>query len=73
VPERELGMLGDVAGTDMVELGCGTARRCQSRFGITFPLVEADAADTPFPDGSFDLAVSASGTTLANISVNGSR
>ena len=25
VPERELGMLGDIAGRDVVELGCGTA------------------------------------------------
>jgi hypothetical protein len=25
VPERQLGVLGDVAGLDVVELGCGTA------------------------------------------------
>lgn len=25
VPERELGVLGDVAGLDVIELGCGTA------------------------------------------------
>jgi len=25
VPERDLGVLGDVAGLDVVELGCGTA------------------------------------------------
>ena len=25
VPESELGLLGDVAGKDVVELGCGTA------------------------------------------------
>ena len=71
VPEAELGVLGDVSGQDVVELGCGTAylsawlakrgarpvgvdltpaeldtaRRCQQRFGICFPLVEADAGD----------------------------
>jgi SAM-dependent methyltransferase len=90
VPERELGVLGDVKGLDVVELGCGTAyfsswlarrgahvvgvdvtlaqldtaRRCQNRFGIAFPLIEADATDTPFPDGGFDLVVSECGASL---------
>jgi hypothetical protein len=26
VPERDLGVLGSVAGPDVIELGCGTAR-----------------------------------------------
>ena len=30
VPESELGVLGDVAGLDVVELGCGTAY-CSAR------------------------------------------
>jgi SAM-dependent methyltransferase len=90
VAERELGVLGDVSGLDVVELGCGTAyfsawlarrgarpagvdltpaqlataRRCQDRFGIWFPLIEADAADVPLADGSFDLAVSECGASL---------
>jgi SAM-dependent methyltransferase len=90
VPERQVGVLGEVRGLDVVELGCGTeylsawlarrgarptgvdvtsaqlasARRCQDRFGITFPLIEADAADVPLPAGSFDLAISECGASL---------
>jgi SAM-dependent methyltransferase len=90
VPEESLGVLGDVSGLDVVELGCGsayfsawmaragarpvgvdlspaqlaTARRCQERFGIHFPLVEADAEDVPLPDASFDLAVSEYGASV---------
>lgn len=90
VPEAELGVLGDVSGLHVVELGCGTAylsawlarrgarpvgvdltpaqldtaRRCQERFGICFPLVEADAADVPLPDATFDLVVSECGASL---------
>ena len=83
--EQQLGVLGDVRGLDVVELGCGTAyfsawlarrgaqptgvdvtpaqlesaRRCQDRSGIWFPLIEADAADVPLP--SFALAAWQSG------------
>jgi SAM-dependent methyltransferase len=57
VPEAEVGILGDVAGLDVIELGCGTA-------GIEFPLVEASAEDVPLPDASFDLAVSEYGASL---------
>jgi SAM-dependent methyltransferase len=90
VPEQQLGVLGDVRGLDVIELGCGTAyfsawlarrgarptgvdvtpaqlesaRRCQDRFGVTFPLIEADAGDVPLPSGSFDLAVSECGASL---------
>jgi SAM-dependent methyltransferase len=90
VPERQLGVLGDVRGLDVVELGCGTAyfsgwlarrgarptgvdltpaqlasaRRCQERFGIEFPLLEADAGNVPLPPGSFDLVVSECGASL---------
>jgi SAM-dependent methyltransferase len=84
IPEADLGVLGDVAGLDVVELGCGTAsvsaalaragarpvavdlssaqldsaRRCQERFGLTFPVVEATAEQVPLRSGSFDLVVS---------------
>jgi SAM-dependent methyltransferase len=90
VPERELCVLGDVAGLDVIELGCGTAylsawlakrgarpvgvdvtpeqlntaRRCQERFGISFPLVEANAEDVPLSDDAFDLAVSEYGASV---------
>ena len=90
IPERELCALGDVAGLDVIELGCGTAyvsawlarlgarpvgvdltpaqldtaRRCQERFGLSFPLVEANAEDVPLPSGSFDLAVSEYGASV---------
>jgi SAM-dependent methyltransferase len=90
VPEARIGLLGDVSGLDVVELGCGTAylsawlarrgarptgvdltaaqlrtaRRCQDRFGVRFPLVEADAGDTRLPGASFDLAVSECGASL---------
>jgi ubiquinone/menaquinone biosynthesis C-methylase UbiE len=90
VPEAQLGVLGDVSGLDVVELGCGTAylsawlarrgarpvgvdltpaqlgtaRRCQDRFGIRFPLLDADAGNIPLPGASFDLAVSECGASL---------
>ena len=90
IPERELGVLGGVAGLDVIELGCGTAylsgllarqgarpiwvdltpaqlataRRCQQRFGLVFPLVEADAQNVPLADASFDLVVSEYGASL---------
>ncbi len=90
VRESELGVLGDLAGRDVVELGCGTAyfsawlarrgarvvavdltpaqlgtaRRCQERFGLTFRLVEADAADVPLATDGFDLVVSEYGSSV---------
>jgi SAM-dependent methyltransferase len=89
-PESELGILGAVAGQDVVELGCGTAyfsawlarrgarpvgvdvtpaqldtaRLMQKRFGLEFPLVEANAEDVPLPDASFDLALSEFGAAM---------
>jgi SAM-dependent methyltransferase len=90
VPERDLGVLGDVRGLDVIELGCGTAylsgllaregarpvgldltpaqlataRRCQERFGLPFPLVEGNAEEVPFHNGSFDLVVSEYGASV---------
>jgi SAM-dependent methyltransferase len=90
VPEREVGVLGDVRGLDVIELGCGTAYfsawlarlgarpvgldvthaqletalRCQQRFGLRFPLVEADAEDVPLRDASFDLVLSEYGASV---------
>jgi 2-polyprenyl-3-methyl-5-hydroxy-6-metoxy-1,4-benzoquinol methylase len=74
-PEKDLGLLGDVAGKHVLELGCGTAyfsswlvRRgahaialdvserqletalfLQSEFGISFPLLRANAEQVPDP------------------------
>jgi SAM-dependent methyltransferase len=90
VPERDLGALGEVAGLDVIELGCGTAylsaqlarqgarpvgvdltpaqlataARCQRRFGLVFPLIEANAEQVPLADGSFDLVVSEYGASV---------
>jgi SAM-dependent methyltransferase len=90
IPERQVGVLGEVDGLDVVELGCGTAyfsawlarrgarpvgvdltaaqletaRACQRRFGITFPLIEADAGNVPLADGRFDLVISECGASL---------
>jgi SAM-dependent methyltransferase len=51
-------------GVDVTAAQLQTARRCQDRFGISFPLIEADAGDVPLPPGSFDLAVSECGASL---------
>ncbi|HET9971298.1 MAG TPA: class I SAM-dependent methyltransferase [Streptosporangiaceae bacterium] len=51
-------------GVDLTAAQLATARRCQDRFGIRFPLVEADAGDVPLPGESFDLAVSECGASL---------
>jgi SAM-dependent methyltransferase len=84
LPEAELGLLGDVRGLDIAELGCGsaflsaglaragarpvgvdlspaqldTARRCQRRHNLIFPLVEADAGQVPLRSSAFDVVVS---------------
>ena len=91
VPEADLGLLPpDLAGQDVVELGCGTAyvsawlarrgarpvgidnspaqletaRRLQREFGLEFPLHLGNAEQTPFPDASFDLAISEYGAAI---------
>lgn len=42
----------------------GAARRAGLVLGISFPLIQADAADVPLPSGSFDLAISDCGASL---------
>jgi SAM-dependent methyltransferase len=90
VPEEQLGVLPNVAGKDVIELGCGTgyvsswlarrgarvvgidnspaqlasARQFQDEFGIEFPVLHAIAEDLPFPDESFDLAISEYGASI---------
>jgi SAM-dependent methyltransferase len=91
VPESQVAMFPDeVAGLDVIELGCGTgyvsawlarrgaspvgidnseaqlatARRLQRDFGLEFPLVHGNAENVPFPDQSFDLAISEYGASI---------
>ena len=51
-------------GVDVTPAQLATARRCQSEFGIDFPLVEASAEDVPLPSESFDLAFSEYGASI---------
>jgi SAM-dependent methyltransferase len=91
VPESLLKLLPDeLAGKDVVELGCGTgsvsawmarrgaspvgvdlsenqlatARALQGEFGLTFPLVQADAEAVPLRDDGFDLVISEYGASI---------
>jgi len=91
VPESEVGMFpDDLAGRDVIELGCGTAyvsswlarrgarvigidnseqqlataRRLQREYGLDFPLIHGNAETVPYPDASFDFAISEYGAGL---------
>lgn len=56
IPESELNVLGEVAGTDVLELGCGAGRFSIAQLeharlnGADFPLVHAAAEQVPLPD-----------------------
>ncbi len=91
VAESEVRMFpDDLAGKDVIELGCGTAyvsswmarrgakvvgidnsqaqldtaRRLQLQHGIEFPLIHGTAEEVPYPDASFDFAISEYGACL---------
>jgi len=49
---------------DITHAQLRTARRCQERFGVHFPLVEADAGQVPLAASRFDLVVSECGASL---------
>ena len=51
-------------GVDLTSAQLATARRCQERFGLFFPLIEADAGHIPFAGGRFDLVISECGASL---------
>jgi SAM-dependent methyltransferase len=51
-------------GLDATSAQLRSARRCQSKFGVFFPLVEADGECPPFRDASFDLVVSEYGASI---------
>ena len=51
-------------GVDITPAQLETARAMQREFGLEFPLIEADAAETGLPDGSADLVVSEYGASI---------
>jgi SAM-dependent methyltransferase len=51
-------------GVDVTPAQLESARRCQDRFGIWFPLIQADAEDVPLPSDSFDLVISECGASV---------
>lgn len=88
IPQTDLALLpADLAGKDVIDLGCGTAYVCswvaragarpvgidnserqlaaaremQDEFDIHFPLLHGNAEHVPYPDASFDLAISEHG------------
>ena len=53
-----------VVGIDPTPAQLETARRCNERFGLGLELVEAFAEEVPYPDASFDFAVSEYGASI---------
>src|SRR5438876_261595 len=51
-------------GVDLTPAQLATARRCQEHFGLSFPLLEADAGHVPLPGRCFDLVISECGASL---------
>jgi SAM-dependent methyltransferase len=51
-------------GIDNSEAQLTTARRLQQEFGLEFPLLHGNAEEVPFPDQSFDLAISEYGASI---------
>jgi SAM-dependent methyltransferase len=51
-------------GIDNSEAQLANARAFQQEFGVGFPLLHGNAEQVPFPDGSFDLAISEYGASI---------
>jgi len=51
-------------GIDNSEAQLATARRLQHQYGLDFPLLHGNAEAVPYPDASFDLAISEYGACL---------
>ena len=51
-------------GIDNSEQQLATARRLQAEHGIEFPLIHGNAEAVPYPDASFDLAISEYGASI---------
>jgi SAM-dependent methyltransferase len=77
IPEARAGILpAHLEGRDSIERGArpvgldnsaaqlATAHHLQDRFGLRFPLIHASAEQAPFPDASFDLAISEYGASI---------
>lgn len=54
----------EVVGIDPTPAQLATARAMMARFGPSFPLIEGFAEQLPFPDASFDFAISEYGACL---------
>ena len=53
-----------VVGIDNSEAQLATAKRLQEQYVLTFPLIHGNAEAVPYPDASFDLAISEYGACL---------
>ncbi len=53
-----------VVGIDNSQAQLATARRLQRQHGLDFPLLHGNAENVPYPDGSFDFALSEYGACL---------
>jgi SAM-dependent methyltransferase len=53
-----------VVGIDNSEVQLATARRLQAEHGLEFPLLHGNAEAVPYPDASFDFAISEYGACL---------
>jgi len=51
-------------GIDNSEAQLATARRLQQQHGLDFPLLHGNAESVPYPDASFDLAISEYGASI---------
>src|SRR5437764_1141525 len=51
-------------GVDVTPAQLETAQRMQEKFGLVFPLIEANAEAVPLPDASFDLVHSEYGASI---------
>jgi SAM-dependent methyltransferase len=51
-------------GIDNSEAQLDTARACQVEHGLDFPLLHGNAEEVPFPDASFDIAISEYGASI---------
>lgn len=51
-------------GVDNSEQQLATARRLQAEHGVEFPLIHGNAESVPYPDASFDVAISEYGASI---------